>query len=326
MKFVRTAVVTLALAATPATALAQQPPTENTQPATDPTATTSSAPGSTDPQAEMVERLRAFDASLRYQTGEVSIGNSLARVNLGADFRYLDPAQTDRVLQLWGNPPNTNTLGLIVPVGVSPVQDDAWAVVLTSVEDGHVNDDDANDINFDEVLEEMKRDSRTASERRVQMGLSPLTLVGWAERPHYDRATHILYWARDLEGSPGEHTLNYAVRVLGRTHVLELNAVASMGQLPMMRGRMESLRQRVTFEQGRRYSDFVPSTDRVAAYGIGALIAGKVIAKTGILKMLIAALVAGKKLVLAGFAALAAGVRSLLGKKSSQDDNASGSG
>lgn len=313
----------LSLLAAPAIASAQNTTAESPPTTTAPAEATPTTPGSADPNAEMVERLRAFDASLRYQTGEVTLGNGLARINLGADFRYLDPTQTDRVLQLWGNPANTQTLGLVVPEGVSPVQDDAWAVVLTSVEDGHVNDDDANDLNFDEVLEEMKRDSRTASERRVQMGLSPLTLVGWAERPHYDRATHILYWAKDLEGSPGEHTLNYAMRVLGRTHVLELNAVSSMGQLAMVRGRMESLRQRVTFEQGRRYSDFVPSTDRVAAYGIGALIAGKVIAKTGILKMLFAALVAGKKLVVAGFAALAAGVRSLFGKKAPQDDNTS---
>ncbi|MCP3672269.1 MAG: DUF2167 domain-containing protein, partial [Gammaproteobacteria bacterium] len=34
-----------------------------------------------------------------------------------------------------------------------------------------------------------------------------------------------------------------------------------------------------------RYSDFNPSIDKVAAYGLGALVTGKVIAKTGFLAM-----------------------------------------
>mgnify|MGYP003543723897 CR=1 FL=1 len=80
-------------------------------------------------------------------------------------------------------------------------------MIVTSVDDGHINDGDADELNFGEILEEMKRDSQTASQRRVQMGLPPLTLVGWAEQPHYDRAAHILYWAKDLQTDTGEHTL-----------------------------------------------------------------------------------------------------------------------
>ena len=36
-------------------------------------------------------------------------------------------------------------------------------------------------------------------------------------------------------------------------------------------------------DQGSRYEDFNPELDKVAAYGIGALVAGKVVAKTGLL-------------------------------------------
>ena len=39
------------------------------------------------------------------------------------------------------------------------------------------------------------------------------------------------------------------------------------------------------FDQGSTYADFDPDLDTVAAYGIGALIAGKVIAKTGFFVM-----------------------------------------
>ncbi|WP_164127553.1 DUF2167 domain-containing protein, partial [Stenotrophomonas maltophilia] len=46
----------------------------------------------------------------------------------------------------------------------------------------------------------------------------------------------------------------------------------------------------VSFEPGKRYSDFVPGADKVAAVGIGGLIAGKVVAKTGLFLVALALL------------------------------------
>ena len=60
----------------------------------------------------------------------------------------------------------------------------------------------------------------------------------------------------------------------------------------------------VNFNEGHRYADFDPSVDKVAAYGIGALIAGGVAAKAGLFKGLLAVLIAGKKLVIVGVAAI----------------------
>ena len=52
------------------------------------------------------------------------------------------------------------------------------------------------------------------------------------------------------------------------------------------------------FTEGNRYSDFKPGVDKVAAVGIGGLIAGKVLAKTGLLVMLMAFLKKGFILLL----------------------------
>jgi uncharacterized membrane-anchored protein len=35
-----------------------------------------------------------------------------------------------------------------------------------------------------------------------------VTLGGWAEPPSYDKATHKMYWAKELAFGTGEHTLN----------------------------------------------------------------------------------------------------------------------
>jgi uncharacterized membrane-anchored protein len=46
---------------------------------------------------------------------------------------------------------------------------------------------------------------------------------------------------------------------------------------------MQGLLPMVEFDAGSRYVDFDPDVDTVAAYGIGALVAGKLAAKAGLL-------------------------------------------
>jgi len=258
----------------------------------------------------------AFNASLKYQSGTVSLKNGLATLNLPAGYRYLDPDQAQRLLvEGWGNPPGDKPLGMIVPAAINPMTDEGWGVIITYVEDGYVKDGDAAKINYDELLTEMQTATREGNAERVQAGYSPMELVGWAERPHYDAAAHKLYWARELKVDTfSTHTLNYDVRVLGRQGVLSLNAIAGMQQLPTVQRDMQGVLNFVEFNEGNRYADFSDG-DKVAAYGIGALIAGKVAVKAGLFKIILGALIAAKKLVIVGLAAVGAFIKRLLGGK-----------
>ena len=72
----------------------------------------------------------------------------------------------------------------------------------------------------------------------------------------------------------------------------------------------------MNFSEGHRYSDFNPSSgDKVAAYGIAALIAGGVAAKAGMFKLLIAAIIAAKKIVIIAVVAIGAWLRRLFGQR-----------
>ena len=71
----------------------------------------------------------------------------------------------------------------------------------------------------------------------------------------------------------------------------------------------------VEFNGGHRYGDFIPGTDKVAEYGIAALIAGGLAAKAGLFKVLLGALVALKKVVVLGLVAAAAFLRKLFRRK-----------
>ena len=269
-----------------------------------------------DDEAQMAEAIRRFDASLDLQSGVIVLGSGLAEMNVPPEFRYTGPAGAAKVLEAWGNPPGAETLGMVVPADTSPLADDAWAVVITYTEEGHVEDEDAKDLDFGELLAEMQKDAAESNAEREQAGFATVRLVGWAEPPHYDSENKKLYWAKELAFSGNDqNTLNYAIRVLGRRGVLELNAVASMSQLGEIQREMKTVLGFVEFKEGHRYADFDPKIDEVAAYGVGALIAGKAATKAGLFKGLFALLLASKKFLVVGVIALGAFLKGLIGRR-----------
>lgn len=259
----------------------------------------------------------SFDAKLSYQTGDITIGDELAVLHLSDHFRYLGPSDAARVLtEAWGNPPSDLTLGMIVPAEISPMDPKrGWGVVITYSQEGHVKDDDAEDIDYDELLTQLQEATEANNPARTAQGYPALHLRGWAEPPRYVPEIRSLYWAQELaaDGAP-EGSLNYAIRVLGRKGVLELNAVGAMSQLPQIKPAMERVYALVEFKQGNRYIDFDPDLDEVAAYGIGGLIAGKVALKAGLFAGLLKLLIAGKKLIFVLAIGLVAGIKGLLGR------------
>ncbi|MCC2636305.1 MAG: hypothetical protein K0Q68_24 [Moraxellaceae bacterium] len=240
----------------------------------------------------------AFEASLQYQTGQVTLPNGKAVLNLGERFRYLSPADTARVLEeAWGNPAGPKTQGMIVPATVGPVDEGGWGVIVQYDDSGHVGDKDASEINYDELLATMKEETGEANVERSKAGYQTVDIVGWASKPYYDSARNRLHWAKELHfsGEP-QNTLNYNIRVLGREGVLVLNAVAGMDQLASIRPDLDAMVTVADFTPGHRYADFQEGSDRSAEYGLAALVAGGVAAKAGWLAPLL--LFAKKFLVL----------------------------
>ena len=70
--------------------------------------------------------------------------------------------------------------------------------------------------------------------------------------------------------------------MLGIKGVLVLNAVGDMSRLPEINQNIDAMLNSVVFAEGQKYADFNPSVDNVAAWTIGGLVAGKVLAKVGL--------------------------------------------
>lgn len=248
-----------------------------------------------------------FLASLHFREGTVSLPGNIATLQLPANFRYLPPEDASRLLEVWGNPPDNSTLGMIVPSSPNVLSTGGWAVVVTYDKDGHIKDDDANKIDYDSLLKDMQASIADSNAERKKQGYGGMSLQGWAERPSYDKAAHKMYWAKQIRfDDAAQDTLNYNVRVLGREGVLVLNAVADAGQIDQIRKDMQTVTAFTEFTQGNRYADFNDKTDKVAEYGLAALVAGGAAAKLGLFGKLFALLLVFKKLIFVGVAAVGA--------------------
>jgi uncharacterized membrane-anchored protein len=225
--------------------------------------------------------------SLDRQTGDITLPGGVATLKVPDNFYYLNPDDAETVLvDVWGNVPGAGkeTLGILFPTNKTPFDDGSWGVTIEYEEDGYVSDENADTLDYDDLLSQMKEDTSVSSKQRVQQGYEPIELIGWASEPFYDKASHKLHWAKEIKfGDQEVNTLNYNIRILGRKGVLVLNFIAGMDQKAEIDSNIDTVLALAEFNQGSRYSDFDPDIDKVAAYGIGALVAGKVIAKTGLI-------------------------------------------
>jgi len=227
--------------------------------------------------------------------GEAKLGDQ-AVLKLPKGYRFLGGQETQRLLKQMGNFPSGAELGLIT----ATAENEQWFMVVRYIDAGYVKDDEAANWDADALMTSIKEGTDEDNKTRQAQGFPPLVIRGWEEKPHYDKAASKVVWAisaqeRETVG------VNYNTLALGRQGYLSMNMVGSLEQLPVLKPHVGLLLSNVEFIEGKRYTDFDSTTDKVAAVGLYALIAGAAI-KSGLLAKLwafiIPLVIAGKKLLM----------------------------
>jgi uncharacterized membrane-anchored protein len=252
-----------------------------------------------------LKKIDSIERSLHYKTGTVTLSNGIATIQIPQNFKFLEGAEARYIIEdVWGNLKGQTALGMLVPAGSAASIAD-YAFVVEYQDMGYVKDDDADKINYDDLLKQLKEESTDANEERRKAGIPAMSLVGWASRPYYDKTKNVLHWAKEFSvDGYEENTLNYDVRVLGRKGVLVLQAVSGVMQLDSVKQNIDPLLNAVAFTKGNTYADFDSKTDNIAAWTIGGLVAGKVLAKAGFFAVILKFL----KFIILGIAALGSAV------------------
>lgn len=262
-------------------------------------------------------RAQSPDSAYAWQAGplEAPLGEQ-ATLTLSADYRFLGPQDTQRVLKEMGNFPSGTELGLVT----ARSGESEWFVVIRFIEAGYIKDDDAADWDAEEMLTSIKEGTEEANAKRREMGMPTLTVRGWEENPHYDKATNKVVWAIAADDGRGT-TVNYNTLALGRHGYMSMNLVADLSHLSSLKPHAADLLSNLNFVAGKRYADFNSTTDKVAAVGLAALVAGAAF-KSGLFAKLLVLLIAFKKVILLAGAALIGVVWRLVKGRSSTTPSA----
>jgi uncharacterized membrane-anchored protein len=234
-----------------------------------------------------------------------------ATLKLPEGYGFLGPQDAQRLLTDIGNIPSGEELGLVA--GGS--KEENWFVIIRYVNAGFVRDDDAANWDADEMLASIKEGTEEANAMRRERGFDTLTIRGWEEKPHYDKTSNKVVWAISADDREGT-VVNYNTLALGRHGYISMNLVTNLNQLSAAKPQAALLLSNLNFVSGKRYADFDSATDKVAAVGLAALVAGAAF-KSGLLAKLLVLLVAFKKVILIAGAAIVAGVWKLVKSRSS---------
>ncbi len=267
----------------------------------------------------ILKQIQAFQDSvtnaMKYEKGTILLPANVVKLNVPEGFKYLGVEQSKYIIEkVWGNPPQENLQGMLFPANGDPFSDSSYAYIVAYSPVGYVKDNDAKDIDYDDLMKDIKKDDIDENKKRKEMSLPTLYTEGWAAKPFYDEKKKVLHWALDLRSEGDEeHTLNYKVISLGRKGMLTMNAIAGVSQLDMVRADVDQVINMAEYTEGNKYSDFDSNIDEVAAWTVGGLVAGKILLKIGFFAKF-------WKLILLGGGAIVAGIARLF-KKKKQDDN-----
>lgn len=243
--------------------------------------------------AKAVQKVGPVDIVLRDQ----------AQLHLPAGYVWVPTPAAAQLMRSMGNRTDDTFIGAIFPA------DDAdWMAVVKFVKEGYIKDDDAKDWNADDLLKSLKEGTEAANEERAKRGIPSIEVTGWAQKPQYDATSHRLVWSAlsQRKGSTdGNQGVNYNTYALGREGYLSLNLITNAKDLDKYKPDASKLLGAIQYDDGKKYADFNSSTDKVAAYGLAALVAGAAVKKLGLFAIIAAFLAKFAKLaVVAGGAAL----------------------
>ena len=183
---------------------------------------------------------------------------------------------------------------------------ETWFVLFSYDESGYVRDDEGSSLDADAILKSVRNGTEVGNRERKRRGWATLTVEGWATKPYYDRATNNLTWAITAHDNEGGRTVNHSVRLLGRGGVMHADLVTTPDALTALVPTFNGTIGGFTYSSGFKYAEW-RSGDKVAAYGLTALVAGG----AGVALVKSGLLVKFWKLIVIGFAALVGALKRL---------------
>ena len=159
------------------------------------------------------------------------------------------------------------------------------------VDDGFIKGDDWSNVDTNDFLQEMIENSKENNKERIKNGYKTVSNISWHITPNFNKDLGYVFYSLLVEFDDGTETYNSTAMILGRKGYTDLTFLFRENIAHLMPSEIDKVVKNFIYSTGAQYTDY-KSGDKVAAYGVGALVAGslgiKGLAKTGALAVLAA--------------------------------------
>jgi uncharacterized membrane-anchored protein len=202
-----------------------------------------------------------------------------AEIQVPEGFLFANGSDTRMLMEAMGNTISEKEVGFLAPEGLD------WFVIFEFEDVGYIKDDEKNSLDATSILETIKNGTSESNKIRQEKGYPTLSIEGWERPPYYDEKTHNLEWAIKGIDSNGSGFLNHNTRLLGRAGVMQVTLVVDPPKFQEVLPIYQSELTGFAFKPGEDYASYRQG-DKLAGYGLAALVAGGVATKLGFFKIL----------------------------------------
>ena len=210
------------------------------------------------------ERDRAW-ASLNWRDGPsvVNYNKADSKISIPSNFQILEGKDAHQILY-WMN-------------GIDYDYVDVYAIgknyeqyMFFYTDAGYVKTDDWTDVDPNKFLKEIRENAKSSNETRKKNGQPTVLNVTWKKKPYLDGIYNSVYYAFDVTWSDNTSSVEGSAIILGREGYTTGKYVG--GNNGYQEQMLLNLSKIHKFNATKEYKDW-KSGDKVAAAGIGALLA-----------------------------------------------------
>ncbi len=238
-----------------------------------------------DQWSEKVETLNWKNLEQKEHSKEIKKANASILI-LGEEI-YLDNFKDIDQYNWW------NTGLAAEKESVMLIRGTGYTIYLDYVDEGYIKLDDWEKVSPTNLLKQMNETAKSNAEYLKKMNLEYTTKIDWIFKPTLNKENNSVSYSYKVTWSSGIETMESKNLILGKKGHLESAFVINYREDLNFKAESEFSKDFVNgviFQDGFKHSDYKPG-DKIAAAGIGGLVAGslgvKALAKTGLLAKLI---------------------------------------
>ena len=203
--------------------------------------------------------------SLNWQEGPklVNFNEANSKINISSDFAILEKEDAQQWLYWINGVPFDH-------INVYATDSNNVQYMFFYSDTGYVKTDDWTDVDPDKFIKEIKENYKYDNETRKKNSQPTILNVTWKKKPYLDGVYNSVYYALNVQWSDNTSSTEGTAIILGREGYTSAKYVA--GDLGYQENMLLNLSKIHKFNATKEYKDW-KSGDKIAAAGIGALLA-----------------------------------------------------